>query len=117
MFLTSTSPNTLTHRALALAACLLAAPAWAQPELEAYRGMKPSTRPVCEQRCNAGAFPNNPRMNEYQTQLGQIRYQKNLETDADKRKALEQQEQVLVERRERLQGRICKEICQHNPEN
>jgi len=100
-----------------LGACLLSPAVWAQPELEAFRGMKPSTRPVCEQRCNAGVFPDNPRMNDYQTRLGQIQYEKKMETDADKRKALEQQEQALKDRRERYLGRICKDICQHNPES
>ena len=99
-------------------ACLLTLPGRAQPELEAYRGMKVSTRPVCEQRCNrSGDFPNNPRMNEYGTRLDQIRYEKKLEADADKRKALELQEEELVEKRERFLGRICKQICSNNPDN
>ncbi len=102
---------------LLVTTCLLNPYAWAQPELEAFRGLKPSTRPVCEQRCKGGEFPDNPRTIEHQTNMAQIRYQKKLETDPDKLKSLAQQEVQLMERRERFIGRLCTQVCSHNPEN
>jgi len=82
-----------------------------------YAGRKVTTRPVCEQRCNSSTeFPDNPRMNELQEKLAQVRYQVKLETDPDKRRELEDEEQRVLDRRERYLGRICTQICSSNPE-
>lgn len=79
--------------------------------------MKPSTRPVCEERCNRIEFGGNTNLVEQEAKISQIRYQKKIETDLDKLKALSEQEQLLVDRRARQVGRMCKQICSHNPEN
>jgi hypothetical protein len=102
---------------LLAAACLFAAPAWAQPDLEAFRGMKPTTRPVCEAKCNRLQFGENTHLVEQEARISQIRYQMKLETDPDKLKLLREQEEQLSERRQRYVARMCKQICAHNPEN
>lgn len=102
---------------LLAAAGLLAAPAWAQPDLEAFRGMKPTTRPVCEERCNRVRFGENTHLVEQEARITQIRYQMKLETDPDKLKSLREQDEQLSERRQRYVARMCRQICAHNPEN
>lgn len=102
---------------LVAGACLFAPSAWAQPDLAAYRGMKPTTRPVCEAKCNRMQFGENIYLVEQEAKITQIRYQAKLETDPDKQKLLRGQEEQLTERRQRYIGRMCKQICMHNPEN
>lgn len=97
-------------------ACLAASSAWAQ-DLESFRGMKPTMRPVCEDRCSRIKFDENIYLTEQEAKISQLRYQQKQETDADKLKALREQEQVLTERRQRQVVRMCKQICMHNPEN
>ena len=98
-------------------ACLLTASAWAQPDLEAFRGMKASTRPVCEDRCSRVPFGDNTNLAEQEAKISQIRYQQKQETDPDKMKSLREQEQQLTDRRQRQVVRMCRQICSHNPEN
>lgn len=104
-------------KVLVAGAFLCGAGAWAQPNLEAYRGMKVSTRPVCEERCNRVEFGENTSLIDLESRISQLRYEAKQETDADKRKALQEQEQKLTERRERQVARMCKYICANNPEN
>lgn len=96
-------------------ACLLATPARAQ-DLEAFRGMKPSTRPVCEDRCSRVAFGENTNLAEQEARIAQVRYQQKQETDPDKLKSLREQEQQMTHRRQRQVARMCQQICSHNPE-
>lgn len=98
-------------------ACLLAPSAWAQADLEAFRGMKPSTRPVCEDRCSRVSFGDNTNLAEQEAKILQIRYQQKQETDPDRLKSLREQEQQLTDRRQRQVVRMCKQICSNNPEN
>lgn len=93
---------------LLAAASVFALPAAAQ--------LKPSPRPVCEQRCNRIDFAENPRVTQYEAKLAQIRHQKKLETDADKLKMLEADEQAEREKREEYVEKMCRHICRNNPE-
>lgn len=76
-----------------------------------------STRQVCEQRCNDGLpDEDSPGMRPYNEKLAQIRQQKKAETDPDKRKALDRQEEDVLDKRADYVGKTCRYICATNPE-
>lgn len=91
----------MNRLALLIAAALLSSNALA------HQG---NTKQECSRRCLASEM-DNPTMAKHRQKLKQIREQKVAETDAEKRKLLEQAETEQIERSQDDQEKMCRQIC------
>lgn len=90
-----------------LAACMLSSLASAQ--------MRATTKQECNRRCTA--IPQEfPQWAKHQEKLKQIRDKKKEETDAVKLKQLATDEASEIDRFDDEHEKVCRSICQHNPE-
>ena len=90
-----------------LAAGLLSATAAGQ--------MRATTKQECNRRCVSMTAPY-PARTRHEEKLKQIRDKKKAETDAVKLKQLATDEEVEIDRFNDEHEKVCRSICQHNPE-
>jgi hypothetical protein len=98
------------HLVLFIAAATLASSAAAQFD-------RPTTRQECTRRCTNDKTSTNTVKMRHDGIMKTLGEKKRAETDPDKLKQLVQDEERELERYEDDHEKMCRTICQHNPEN
>jgi hypothetical protein len=85
--------------------------------LAATAQLMPRPKQECEKRCSHIEFEANPKTAQFHEKMKQLAAKKANESDPEKLKAIQEDEEDELAKRSDFVEKLCRHICRNNPES